>query len=110
MTTNAPRINAPRVCSICKSPNVTKSTCPLNKNAKNKNIKGHVNAVKKIKEYLKCKEKMKTQSQGHQRICHLKLRKQGYDPQRKTLQKTSQKVQHIRQNKIHTTHPPYNCS
>tara|TARA_A100001015_G_scaffold224903_2_gene253754 strand:- start:5933 stop:6946 length:1014 start_codon:yes stop_codon:yes gene_type:complete len=44
-----------RVCSICKSPGVTKSTCPLNKNAKNKNYKLHVNATKKINNYLKKK-------------------------------------------------------
>ena len=41
-----------RVCSICKSPNVTKSTCPLNKAAKNKNMTGHVNAAAQIKKYL----------------------------------------------------------
>lgn len=48
-----------RVCSICKSPGVTKSTCPLNKNAKNKNTVGHVNAMRKIREYLKKKDKAK---------------------------------------------------
>jgi hypothetical protein len=45
-----------RVCSICKSPGATKSTCPLNKNAKNKNLKLHVNATKQIKLYLKQKK------------------------------------------------------
>ena len=42
-------------CSICKSPGVTKSTCPLNKDAKNKNYKRHINATKKINSYLKKK-------------------------------------------------------
>ncbi len=48
-----------RVCSICKSPGVTKSTCPLNQNAKNKNYKLHINATKKINSYLKKKQKQK---------------------------------------------------
>jgi hypothetical protein len=48
-----------RVCSICQSPKVTKSTCPLNKNAKNKNYKGHINATLKIKDYIKNKRKQK---------------------------------------------------
>lgn len=81
-----------KYCSICKSPNVTKSTCPLNKNAKNKNVKGHINAVKKIKEYLKCKEKMKKQSQGKQRICHIPLRKQGYEPSKTNRTNRSNRI------------------
>jgi hypothetical protein len=48
-----------RVCSICKSPGVTKSTCPLNENAKNKNMKGHINAARKIDKYLKKKNTFK---------------------------------------------------
>ena len=52
-------MSSKRVCSICKSPGVTKSTCPLNKNAKNKNMKTHINAAKKIKLYLKQKETKK---------------------------------------------------
>ena len=54
-----------RVCSICKSPGATKSTCPLNKNAKNKNLTLHVNATKQIKLYLKQK-KQKKQKQKQQ--------------------------------------------
>ena len=46
-----------RVCSICKSPGVTKSTCPLNKNAKNKNRNLHINATHQINLYLKNKER-----------------------------------------------------
>ena len=45
-----------RFCSICKSQGVTKSTCPLNKNAKNKNKKLHVNADRQIKQYLTMKK------------------------------------------------------
>lgn len=48
-----------RVCSICKSPGVTKSTCPLNKNAKNKNRNLHINATHQINLYLKNKERQK---------------------------------------------------
>lgn len=54
-----------RVCSICKSPGATKSTCPLNKNAKNKNLKLHVNATKQIKLYLKQKQ---TQKQNQKQL------------------------------------------
>lgn len=45
-----------RFCSICKSQGVTKSTCPLNKKAKNKNKKLHVNANRQIKQYLTMKK------------------------------------------------------
>ena len=51
-----------RICSICKSPGVTKSTCPLNKNAKNKNWKLHINATHQINLYLKNKAQSKLQS------------------------------------------------
>lgn len=36
-------------CSLCKSPGVRSSTCPLNKSAKNPNRKKHSLAAKKIK-------------------------------------------------------------
>jgi hypothetical protein len=52
------KITKTRLCSICKSPGVTKSTCPLNKDAKHKNTKGHINATQKIKDYLKRKNQL----------------------------------------------------
>ena len=64
-----------RVCSICKSPGVTKSTCPLNKNAKNKNSALHVNATRKINSYLKRKQVAKKQAVKKQVVTEYKFPK-----------------------------------
>lgn len=61
-----------RVCSICKSPGVTKSTCPLNKTAKNKNSALHVNATRKINSYLKRKQAAKKQVAKKQSVTEYK--------------------------------------